>query len=186
MVSPISVSDIWIVTTLSLTSTVWVFCPIGKVASICSALSTSIATLIFLYGWKPGELTSSSYRPIGTTGNEYFPWSLVVVVCLIPLPRLLRVTVAPATNAPLGSLTIPEIRPATSAHAVLSKKQSTTPINESLFIAEHGLTFISFLLTGVRNNCSPKGPSLGKGSAGASGSHSPFVARIGATVPTLR
>src|SRR3984893_2662835 len=152
MVSPISVSDIWIVTTLSLTSTVWVFCPICKVASICSALFTSITTPIFLYGWKPGELTSSSYRPIGTTGNEYFPWSLVIVVCLVPLPTLLRVIVAPATNAPLGSLTIPEIRPATSAHAMLSKQQSTTTTNESLFIAEHGSTFISSLLTGVMDS----------------------------------
>src|ERR1700730_12266492 len=153
MVSPISVSDIWIVTTLSLTSTVWVFCPICKVASICSALFTSITTPIFLYGWKPGELTSSSYRPIGTTGNEYFPWSLVFVVCFVPLPTLLRVTVAPATKAPLGSLTIPEILPATSAHAVLSKKQSTTTTHASLFIAPHVFTFISSLRNGVMNNC---------------------------------
>src|ERR1700732_2534460 len=117
---------------------------------------------------------------MGTTGNEYCPWSLVVVVCLVPLPTLVRVTVAPATKAPLGSLTIPEILPATSAQAVLSKKQSTTTPHESLFMAEHVFAFISSLLNGVMNNCLANSPFLGKGSARASGSHSSFVAQIGA------
>src|ERR1700704_3896410 len=157
-------------TTLSLTSTVWVACPISKGASICSALFTSIATPIFLYGWKPGELTSSSYCPIGTTGNEYCPWSLVVVVCFVPLPVLLRVTVAPATKAALGSVTSPEILPATSAHAVLSKSQNTTKTHGSLFIADRALTFISFLLTGVMDNCLAKRPFSGVCSAEVSGS----------------
>src|ERR1700680_4205704 len=111
---------------------------------------------IFLYGWKPGELTSSSYRPIGTTGNEYCPWSLVVVVCLVPLPRWLALTVAPTTKAPLGSLTIPDILPATSARAILSKRQSVTTIHESPCIAEHDLTFIFSLLIGIVNNCPAK------------------------------
>src|ERR1700722_12347886 len=112
---------------------------------------------------------------MGTTGNEYCPWSLVVVICLIPLPTLLRVTVAPATNAPLGSLIIPEILPATSAHAVLSKKQSTTTTHESRFITDPALTFFSSLLTGVMNNCSAKRPLAGRGSAKGSVSLSSFV-----------
>src|SRR5580692_7626745 len=121
---------------------------------------------------------------MGTTGNEYCPWSLVVVICLIPLPTLLRVTVAPATNAPLGSLIIPEILPATSAHAVLSKKQSTTTTHESRFITDPALTFISSLLSGVIGNCSAKSPFSGKGSAKASGSHSSLSGRFGASVST--
>src|SRR3984893_1015289 len=116
---------------------------------------------------------------MGTTGNEYCPWSLVVVICFIPLPTLLRVTVAPATNAPLGSLIIPEILPATSAHAVLSKKQSTTTTHENL-IADRALTSISFRLTGVMDKCLAKRPCRERGTAGASGSHSSFVAPLGA------
>src|SRR5580704_16198534 len=112
---------------------------------------------------------------MGTTGNEYCPWSLVVVVCLVPLPTLLRETVAPGTKAPLGSLTIPEILPATSAHAMLSKKQSTTTTHESRFITEPALTFVSSLLTARMDNCPAKGPSGGRASARASGSHSSFV-----------
>ena len=58
-----------------------------------------------------GAVASAVYVPIGSSGTLYSPEVLDVVERIRPVSTFLMVTVAPATAAPLESVTVPKIVP---------------------------------------------------------------------------
>ena len=52
-----------------------------------------------------------AYMPGGNSTKLYRPVPLAVVFFWIPVPVLVAVTEAPATEAPLGSVTVPVMMP---------------------------------------------------------------------------
>src|SRR5579883_3552164 len=60
---------------------------------------------------KPGACTVMEYEPMQSGEKVYWPFSEVVLVCVVPVPSLVAVTVAFATTPPLGSRTVPRIVP---------------------------------------------------------------------------
>src|ERR1035438_3398831 len=75
------------------------------------------------------------YVPTGSTGKLYKPFPSVVVVFCTPVATLAAVTETPATTALPGSVTIPEIAPSMSAHAVAT----TRSINVTILVARSNL-----------------------------------------------
>src|SRR5271157_3172081 len=95
------------------TSTVCVACPTVnvRVSVITDPTVTSACCSVF---WKPAGLVLTIYWPVFNNRNRNSPVESVVVLCVDPVSRLFRVTVAFGTTAPLGSLRVPEMSPVVS------------------------------------------------------------------------
>ena len=63
---------------------------------------------------KPGSSDTSRYLPVGSDGAVYSPTESVTTVRVSPVPRLVSVTVAPGTAAPVVSVTEPRMVPVTA------------------------------------------------------------------------
>src|SRR5262249_32966679 len=60
---------------------------------------------------------TSRYLPVGRDGAVYSPTASVTIVRVRPVPRLVSVTVAPGTAAPVLSVTVPSTVPVTACAA---------------------------------------------------------------------
>src|SRR4029077_12105672 len=93
------------------TSTTSLAAPTARDASTRVSSCTCTTTSGCEKRLKPAFSTSTRYAPGITFTKEYVPWSLVVCVCFSDVPVLVRVTVAPSTAAPEGSVTDPVTDP---------------------------------------------------------------------------
>src|SRR5260370_29931019 len=65
----------------------------------------------------PGRPATSLYLPVGSEGAVYSPALSVASVRVNPVPRLVSVTVAPGTAAPVLSVMVPSTVPVTACAA---------------------------------------------------------------------
>src|SRR5258707_10629419 len=65
----------------------------------------------------PGSSATSLYLPVGSDGAVYSPALSVTSVRVNPVPRLVSVTVAPETAAPVLSVMVPSTVPVTACAA---------------------------------------------------------------------
>src|SRR5262249_49501805 len=99
----------------------------------CCTLSWMPARLYFL---NPCAVTSTVYEPGGNNGAVKLPASLDAVVRRALVPALTTSTCAPATAAPLLSVTVPTIVPvAVCAHDPVEAQTSSASARRRLFIA---------------------------------------------------
>src|SRR5580698_4331138 len=79
------------------------------VVAICPNNTSTVS----LYVRKPDWLMLTLYDPGFNKGKLYKPVELVTVVWVSPVVLLFRLTCAPGTIAPDGSVTVPEMAPVT-------------------------------------------------------------------------
>src|SRR5215472_11267040 len=83
----------------------------------CSEMSTVITSLrlrgmpLRTYFLKPLLAASISYDPTGTSRKMYSPLEPACTSRVVRVASLIRVTVAPTTAPPVGSITVPRMRP---------------------------------------------------------------------------
>ncbi len=108
------------------TSTVSETAPISSGTSRTVGVSTKASTPETEAVLKPVAVISSLYVPGGTALKTYWPSSLVCCVRVKFLVGSVRVTVAPLTRLPCGSLTVPRtVVPPDCANAVTANSIST-------------------------------------------------------------
>src|SRR5580698_3836014 len=99
------------------TTTSSVICPTVSWTSTRIFCATSSTTFFAEYFWNPFAVTTTLYDPPGKPATTYAP-SPFVIVARVELPFMLEITTsAPATAAPVLSVTVPPIYPVSCALA---------------------------------------------------------------------
>src|SRR6266851_943665 len=117
------------------TSTISEMAPMSILMLSVVTSATCSSTFFSISFLKPVLFSDSVYVPASSSGNEKLPCSLVAALRVAPVRSLTIVFDAPATTAPLGSVTVPVMVPVVFCAEVkgtkTNKHKQTTTLAQS-------------------------------------------------------
>src|SRR5437016_10275464 len=133
----------------SLTVTVSLCAPGSMVKSTRISEPTSTRTFPRSNVLNPGNSTRTVYVPGISVGALYSPASSVVTVRARPLCVSMMLTVAPGSTAPVGSLTLPRIRPKLPCADSAKEKNNTTRVVLNTHVVILGLSVTDVIAVSI-------------------------------------
>src|SRR6185369_3469192 len=117
----LTLSDVWVMSgsAAAVTLTVSAIAPGWRLALTSATAEVRTMTFEYTAAENPGASKRTSYGPGSKLIRPYVPSSRVVVSRLRLSTSAVALTVAPATAAPMGSVTIPKMAPVFSVNATL-------------------------------------------------------------------